>query len=210
MILRRRSSCAGHRAALLDFVDRRERGPGTDVALAHLDRCRSCETELSEIALMITVLRRIRAEVQLIEPSREAWERVRRVAAPRPMVPWRWRMSLGATMVGAALAAVLVMPAAFGRLAVPWPPMAGDDASGTLDSPPLDAAPATRFYDPPAGSLTARMVTILAGDDGIDRPRGPRALMLLPAATDRFELERARPWATTTSQGIHTHAATPD
>lgn len=210
MILRRPSSCAGHRAALLDFVDRRERGPGTDVALAHLDRCRTCETELTEIALTITVLRRIRAEVQVAEPSGDSWERVRRVAARRPAAPWRWRMSLGATVVAAALAAVVVMPTAFGRLAAPWPPIAAGDAAGTLDGPSRGAAPATRIYDPPAGRLTARVVTILAGDDLIDRPREARALTFLPVATDRFELERATRWPTTTNRERHTHTAARD
>lgn len=209
-ILRRRSSCTGHRAALLGFVDRRERGPATDLALAHLDRCRSCEAELSEIALMITVLRRIRAEAQLVEPSPDAWERVRRVAVRRPVAPWRWRMSLGTTLLGAALAAVMVMPTAFGNLAAPSSPMVGDGGSGTLDFPLAGAAPATRIYDPPAGMLTARIVTILAGDDRIDRPRQARALTSLPVATDRFELERARRWVTTTGEGLHIHAATPD
>ena len=207
MILRRPSSCAGHRAALLDFVDRRERRPGTDVALAHLDRCRSCEAELTEIALAITALRRIGAEVQLAEPSGDAWERVRQVAARRPAAPWRTRLSLGATLVGAALAVVVVMPAAFGPLAAPGPPIAGDAAPATQDGP---SAPATRFYDPPAGMLTAQVVTILAGDERINRPREARALTFLPVATDRFEPERARVRATTASQEMHTHAATPD
>jgi hypothetical protein len=209
MILRHRSPCSGHRAALLDFIDGRERGPGTEVALAHLDLCRSCEAELSEIALMIRVLRRIQAEVQLVEPSPESWERVRGAAARRTVAPWRWRISLGTTLVGAALAAVVVMPTALGRLAAPWPPIAGDAAPGILAGPPA-AAPATRFYDPPAGMLTARVVTILSGDKSIGRPREARALTFLPASTDRFELERARGWAPTTSEEIQTDAATPD
>jgi hypothetical protein len=99
-------------------------------------------------------------------------------------------MSLGTTMVAAALAAVVVMPTAFGSLAAPWPPIAGGDASATLDGSPAGAAP--RIYDPPAGTLTARVVTILAGDAGLDRRREARALTFLPAATDRSEVERAR------------------
>jgi len=226
MILRHPTSCAGHRAALLDFVDRRERRPGTDVALAHLDRCRSCETELTEIALTITVLRRIRAEVQLAEPSGDSWERVRRVAARRPAAPWRWRMSLGATVVAAALAAVVVMPTAFGPLAAQWPPIAGDAAPGAQDGPSAAAAPAPRFYDPPAGMLTAGVVTILAGDERINRPRETLALTFLPVATDRFEetlaltflpvatdrfeLDRTQVRTATASQEMHTYAATRD
>jgi hypothetical protein len=207
MTLRRQSACALHRAALLDFIDRRERGSGTDVALAHLDRCRSCETELSEIALAITALRRIRAEVQLAEPSRDAWERVRRVAARRPAAPWRWRVSLGTTVVAAALVAVVVMPTAFGSLAAPWPPIAGGDASATLDGARAGGAPAPRIYDPPARALTARVVTILAGDAGLDRPREARALTFLPAATDRSEVQRARRGAVTITETL-TRAAT--
>jgi len=209
MTLRRQSSCARYRAGLLDFIDRRERGPGTDVALAHLDRCRSCETELSEIALAITALRRIRAEVQRAEPSRDAWDRVRRAAVCRPAAPWRWRMSLGTTMVAAALAAVVVLPTAFGSLAAALPPIAGGDASATLDGSPAGAAPAPRIYDPPAGTLTARIVTILAGDARINLPREARALTFLPAATDRNEVERARRWAVTITETL-TRAATRD
>ncbi len=210
MIPWRRSACAGHRAALLDFIDRRERGPGTDAALAHLDRCRTCETELSEIALMITVLRRIRAEVQVAEPPRDAWERVRRVAARRPVPPWRWRISLGSTVLATALAAIVVMPTAFGSLAAPSPPITGDAAPGTLGGPPAGAAPATRVYDPPPGLLTPRVVTILAGDDRLARPREARALTLLPASTDRFDPEHGRAWTPPAVGELRTHAATPD
>ena len=38
-----RTSCVRHREALVDFVDRREMGPGTAAALTHLDHCRACE-----------------------------------------------------------------------------------------------------------------------------------------------------------------------
>jgi hypothetical protein len=111
MIERLGPECDGYRAALLDFVDRREIGPRTRAALTHLDRCRSCECELEATALAITALRRLWAEASRIEPSDDAWSRLRaRVDRPRGSL-WRWRSSLGGLMVGAGLAAALVAPA---------------------------------------------------------------------------------------------------
>ncbi len=105
-------SCAHHRAALLDFVDRREQGPATDAALAHLDRCRACESELTEIALAIAALRRLHAEVRTAEPPRDAWARLRAHVGRRPVAPWRWRLGIGGLMTSALLVGVLVGPLA--------------------------------------------------------------------------------------------------
>jgi hypothetical protein len=105
------SECDGHRTALLDFVDRREIGPGTRPALDHLDRCRSCEWELEATALAIAALRRMWSEASGLEPPEDAWSRLRaRIDRPRGPL-WRWRTSLGGLMVGAGLAAALVAPA---------------------------------------------------------------------------------------------------
>jgi hypothetical protein len=209
-IVRRRPSCARHRAALLDFVDGRERARD-DEALAHLDACRSCEDELVEIALAITALRRIRADAERVEPSPDAWERLRPIAARREAPPWRWHLSLGATVMGAALAAIVAMPLAFGRLTAPGAPIAGDGAPWAVDRPLAAGAGVTRAYDPPAGLLTARVVTLLAGEQGIGRARDARLLTLRPGATDRAELERRARWAQpATSQPMPTRAGTPD
>jgi hypothetical protein len=187
MIRARRSACAAHRAALLDFVDHRGRGPATEDALEHLDRCPACEGDLSEIALMVTALRRMQAEVLSIEPPRDAWEHVRSLAARRPVAPWRWRLTLGATVLGTALAAVTVMPTALRQDQA----ITSDAGPGLPDGLPARTALLSRFYDPPAGSWTAQLVMVLASNDQIDRPRELRALAILPAATDRLEPDPA-------------------
>ena len=191
-----RSSCAANRAALLDFVDRRGKGPGTDTALAHLDRCRRCEEELAEIALTIAALRRLQAELRTLEPPREAWVRVQARVGRQPAATiWRWRLTLGGSMLGTVFVVILTLPLAFGRLSAPGAPLLGEAALAPFGGSPAEGAPVMRVYDPPARSLTAELVTILAGNDRINRPRGVRALTILPAATDRAELERPpQPW----------------
>lgn len=110
MIERRGPECAAHRAALIDFADRREIGPGTRAALDHLDRCRGCEWEVEATALAITALRRLWAEAQRAEPPADAWSRLR-MRLERPRVPvWRWRTSIGGLLVGTGLVAALLAP----------------------------------------------------------------------------------------------------
>jgi hypothetical protein len=105
-------ACARHREALLAFVDRRELGPTTDEALAHLERCRTCVRELEETALAVTALRRIGTEVAPVEPPPDAWARVRaRVDRPREAL-WRWRASVAGLALGGALVAMLLAPGA--------------------------------------------------------------------------------------------------
>jgi hypothetical protein len=104
------AGCASHRAALVDFVDRRERGPATEAALDHLDRCRACEWELEATAMAVMALRRLHDEAVDLEPPPDAWERLRvRVTRPRETV-WRWRASLGGLAVGAGLVATIIAP----------------------------------------------------------------------------------------------------
>ena len=105
------AACARHRDALLDFVDRRETGPGTDAALDHLDRCRGCEWDLEATALAVAALRRLHREARVVEPPADAWERLRaRVERPRAAV-WRWRTTLAGLAVGAGLVATIIAPA---------------------------------------------------------------------------------------------------
>jgi anti-sigma factor RsiW len=113
VILAFRRPCADHRTALLDFVDRDERGPDTARALAHLDRCRACERDLAEVALAIAALRRLGREVSAAEPSPDAWLRlVGRIT--RPVDPWRWRATIGGMVTSTLLVAVLVAPVTLG------------------------------------------------------------------------------------------------
>lgn len=112
MMFGRASACSRHRAALIDFVDRRECGPDTQLALDHVDRCGECAAEVTEIALAIHGLRRLGAEVARVEPPSDAWERLAgRVARPAPS-PWHWRINLGGMVAGAMLVVALVGPLA--------------------------------------------------------------------------------------------------
>jgi hypothetical protein len=113
MNLSLRNPCGTHRAALIDFVDRRALGSATAAALSHLDRCRACEEELSGIALAIAALRRLHREVDGEEPAADAWLRLR-ARVQRPIDPWRWRASLGGLAGSLMLVAVLVGPMALG------------------------------------------------------------------------------------------------
>jgi hypothetical protein len=108
----RGSRCAEHRVALVDFVDRREAGPATGAALEHLDRCRTCEWELTDITIAIVALRRIQRETRDVEPAREAWVRIRARITRRPVALWRWRMTLAGLMASASLVGALVGPLA--------------------------------------------------------------------------------------------------
>jgi hypothetical protein len=105
--------CKDHRAALYAWADRRELGPGTASALGHLDRCRDCERELTQVVQMVTALARLRRELEQAEPAPDAWLRLRdRIS--RPVDPWRWRTSLGSLAASSLLVGVLVLPVTIG------------------------------------------------------------------------------------------------
>jgi hypothetical protein len=113
MILAFRRPCADHQAALLAFVDRRERSAATPAALAHLDRCQSCERELADVALAVAAMRRLGHHVRDAEPTPEAWLRLRdRVT--RRVDPWQWRATLGGLASSAFLVALLIVPVTVG------------------------------------------------------------------------------------------------
>jgi hypothetical protein len=102
--------CHRHRDALLDFVDRRERGPGTEAALAHLETCAACTWEIEATAMAVMALRRVHSAADPLEPAPDAWRRLRaRVDRPRAAV-WRWRASLAGLAVGAGLVGTLLAP----------------------------------------------------------------------------------------------------
>jgi predicted anti-sigma-YlaC factor YlaD len=99
---------------LLALVDRRERGPATDVALDHLARCRPCETELTELALTIHALRQMGAEAAAAPLPDGAWPRIRaRIERSRQRAretAWRWRLTLGGSIASALIVAAVVGP----------------------------------------------------------------------------------------------------
>lgn len=108
-------SCEIHRADLLDFVDRRELGPGTAAALEHLDRCTDCRTELAGIVLGVHAVRRLLAEARTVEPPSDAWALLS-ARLQRPVASaWRARSALAGVVVSAGLVAALVGPAVVWR-----------------------------------------------------------------------------------------------
>lgn len=135
MTMRRaQAGCRIHREALVAFVDRHERTPRTDAALDHLARCPGCATELSEVALAIAALRRLRRELDSAEPPADGWERlVTRVRRPTP-APWRWPMTLAGLVASTLLVAVLVSPLALRGPAADEPALAFGPPSWAIPS----------------------------------------------------------------------------
>ena len=128
-------NCRRYRPALVDFIDHGEVvDPDTGLALAHLDRCERCTTELEAIVLAITALRRLGDDTSRIEPSPDAWPRLRmRLERWRPI---RWPVmspSVGMVM-SMALVAVLVIPLRIGAAA---PSAAGPTTGPTSLTPSL-------------------------------------------------------------------------
>jgi len=103
-------TCRRHRAALVDFADRREDGPTVRAALAHLDGCRACEAELATIALTITAVRRSFDHSRGAAPRPDAWPRLRH-RVTRPSGAGRWAAPWGA-VASAALVVAFAAPIA--------------------------------------------------------------------------------------------------
>ncbi len=77
--------CSRHRPVLIDFVDRGEVHAETEAALAHLDDCARCTAAIESTILTVTALRRMGDEAASLEPSADAWLRLRdRVRVARP------------------------------------------------------------------------------------------------------------------------------
>ena len=107
-------ACRRHRSALLDFVDRGEIAVRTGPALAHLDRCDRCTSQIESTVLTIIALRRLGEDLAQAEPSPDVWPRLR--ARLERWRPFRWSvMSPSAgVVVSAAIVAVLVAPLQIG------------------------------------------------------------------------------------------------
>ena len=182
MITRMPRSCVVHRAALLDFVDGQPRTTDTSAALAHLDRCRSCEDELAGIVRTVAALRRLGRIAAAAEPSPDAWPLLRgRITRPAD-TGWRWRFSLGGVMMStAAVALVTLVSLRSGPLPV----------QQRLDD--TRAVQVTeRRYDAGAGRLTPDIVNAIAGIDVSARARLRSTEMhVSPSSVDRGERDRA-------------------
>lgn len=111
----RAGACDYHRDALLDFVERREQGPATAAALAHLDRCRLCESELGATLLTIHAVRRVLGEAARVDPPSDGWDRLR-TRVQRPVAgAWQARSAIAGVVVSAGMVAALVGPSAVFR-----------------------------------------------------------------------------------------------
>jgi anti-sigma factor RsiW len=101
-------ACRRHRAALVDFVDRRERGPKTPAALDHLARCERCEQEMAEFALTIVALRRAGRELAAVPVPTGIPYRV--PAPPLRRDRWSWRLQAGGLLTCAAIVGLVILP----------------------------------------------------------------------------------------------------
>jgi hypothetical protein len=123
----RSTGCSTHRAALAAFAERSERGLETGPAFEHLDRCRRCQADLTELLLTVHAVRRTLADAGTVEPPPDAWVRLRsRVQGPVASA-WGMRSTLASAVVGAGLVAALIGPTAILRPA---------DAVGQEPGPP--------------------------------------------------------------------------
>lgn len=107
-------SCRRHRAVLTDFVDRGDLGASAEAALAHLDRCGRCVSELEATALTITALRRLGALMARQEPRPDAWPRLRSRIESREADGFRGRATRAGHLAGAALIGCLVASVVIG------------------------------------------------------------------------------------------------
>jgi len=142
----RGAACRRHFPALVDLVDRGERGPGTDAALDHMTGCDRCRDEVTEVALTVAALRRVSTAYRSLPVPVLA-----RPAVPARRRPWAWRAQLGGLITSAGIAALLVAPHV--GLAPPGP--AFDDAPGHPPAPAWQAAEQRIAASPDIAAMVA-------------------------------------------------------
>jgi hypothetical protein len=130
------SACRRHRTALIDFVDRRERGPRTPAALDHLARCQRCEDDMADYALTIVALRRAGRELAAVPVPVADVTRVV-PSEPRPS-GWSWRLQVGGLVTCAAIVAMLIVPGATIRTS-PDGGLLSDSGPGRTDAASLSS-----------------------------------------------------------------------
>jgi anti-sigma factor RsiW len=179
-------TCVRLRPALTDFVDRAEVGPDTAAALAHLDRCTRCTEMVESTILTITALRRIGDEASGVEPSSDAWPRLRvRIKG------WRRRPAVMSPLAGLAMSfaivAVLVLPVRLGGTLLG--PVAGSIDESGVTSDLVDRQIEAEYIatvhqgslvatDPPDGSTSSISAILRNYPDNYRPPRkevGPAA-----------------------------------
>ena len=185
MLFRSDDPCTRFRPALADWVEHQIEGPLTPAAFEHLERCRPCELELTEIAETVIALRRVAAKASALEPT-GGWHELRHrlEAAPRhSRRPARARWGVVGSMLGPAIVAVLAL-----RFALPAAPLGvvlADDGAGR---PAISAG--RQMYDPAPGRLTEGIVLVLAGRAQANDARSVWPVVV-PSSTDRRDLPRA-------------------
>jgi hypothetical protein len=182
-----RNACVIHRSTLIDFVDTGDRDGATDSALDHLDTCDACRSGLEDVALAIATARRIRAEIQTVQPRADAWSRLHaRVTRPDP-APWRRPLSLASSVASILLVAVIVSPVAL-------PPPVDSELA------PMDRRPVMAWAALPEWRI--EMAYMFAGRQGVlpppsaEGPAGRQSVSLgrRPGAVEtRNNPDRVRP-----------------
>jgi anti-sigma factor RsiW len=110
-----RRSCRRQRTALFDFVVGGLRGPDTAGALDHLDRCDRCRAEVESTVLAAAALRRLATDVLAVEPSADAWPRLRDRVAGRPAP----RLAFASPVAGMAMSLAIVVASVVGAPGLP-------------------------------------------------------------------------------------------
>jgi hypothetical protein len=175
-IRRRGDPCARHRPALLDWVEHRVEGPLTPPAFDHLERCRRCEEELTDIAQTVIALRRLAARAAALEPRADGWRHLReRLDPPRrqPRLVLRARWGLIGSMFAPAIVAVLAL-----RIAVPGAPVGAMLLDDGLAGPSSSIGAPRPLYESGPRRLTEGIVLILAS-----RTRNSDGPAIWPAVT---------------------------
>ncbi len=188
----RASGCGSHRAELLAYAERAERGPRTDAALDHLAHCGRCEADLTEILLTGHAVRRLLAEAATVDPSADAWDRLR-TRVQRPVASaWRARTSLAGLVVGAGLVAALVGPVAVfhsanDAVSEPGPPaavlQARTEADGRAEAVFLSRVRVEPTL-PPVTVVVEAPAAAWSGPDGLGRAVPPIKIDVNPARAD--------------------------
>ena len=165
-MISRAVTCRRHRGPLEAFVERGERGPATAAALDHLDACRLCERELTDLALTAAALRRAGRELRQMPVPAPARGRVVALAVPS-RDRWSWRLQLGGLLTGAAIAALVVVPHSTRS-----EPLAGDSLAQvrTTQAIPWRAAEARLAEAPDEPSFAAPSTLPPRYPEGLSRP----------------------------------------
>lgn len=119
-------ACRLHRPILEALVERGERVPATSAALDHLSTCSVCERHLTELALTVAMLRRVARDVAAQPVPAPSPPRIAALAVRRRRAGASWHLQLGSLLMGAAIAAIVVLPR---TAATPVPASDGGESS---------------------------------------------------------------------------------